>query len=157
MLPPEAGDRRDQESDLEEVSQNKEKEYKPAVQLQIEENDADVEEEPNSPPSKRRSNVSQNWVKTSKFDKPIESCELSLSQTLVNEFDSFAFKIWMKIFTPDVIEMLDDQTNLYANRDKNNPRFSVKEHEMRTFLGILLISGYHELPQENHYWSTQQV
>ena len=46
--------------------------------------------------------------------------------------------------------MLVYQTNLYANRDKNDPRFSAEEHEMRTFLGILLISGYHELPQENY-------
>ena len=93
VLPPEAGDRGDQESDKEEVPEDKEKEYEPAGQLEIKENDADEEKEPNSPLSKRQSNVSQNWVKTSEFNKPIESCELSLSQTLVNEFDCSAFEI----------------------------------------------------------------
>ena len=47
------------------------------------------------------------------------------------------------------------QTNLYANRDKNNKKFKVLECEMQKFLGIILLSGYHTVPEEQQYWSTQ--
>ena len=38
---------------------------------------------------------------------------------------------------------------------KNYPNFSVSNGDMRKFMGILLLSGYHSLPHEQHYWSTQ--
>ena len=47
------------------------------------------------------------------------------------------------------------QTNLYANRDENNEKFKVLECEMQKFLGIILLSGYHTVPEEQQYWSTQ--
>lgn len=47
-----------------------------------------------------------------------------------------------------------NQTNLYAWRDKNQQNFSASHDEIKTFLGILLLSGYHRLPEERHYWST---
>ncbi|CAB4060675.1 unnamed protein product [Lepeophtheirus salmonis] len=46
------------------------------------------------------------------------------------------------------------QTNLYAQRDKNTPTFSVDASEMRKFLGLLIISGYHCLPSEKDYSRT---
>ena len=51
--------------------------------------------------------------------------------------------------------MLVHQTNLYANRDKKEEKFEVDEQEKERILGILLTSGYHILPHENHYWSAQ--
>ena len=55
-----------------------------------------------------------------------------------------------------MIEQIVCQTNLYGNRDKNNSNFHVTGEEIRKILGILLLSEYHSLPEEHHYWSRQQ-
>ena len=44
---------------------------------------------------------------------------------------------------------------IFTLKDKNKPNFCVSEEEILTFLGILVLSGYHRLPQEKHYWSTR--
>jgi len=43
----------------------------------------------------------------------------------------------------------------YASRDKKDQQFRVTSDEICQFLGIILLSGYHALPQESDYWSTQ--
>ena len=48
------------------------------------------------------------------------------------------------------------QTNLYKNQHKNNPNFYVTGEEIRKILGIILLSRYHFLSEEHHYWSGQQ-
>jgi len=47
------------------------------------------------------------------------------------------------------------QSQLYASRDKKDQQFRVTSDEICQFLGIILLSGYHALPQESDYWSTQ--
>ena len=47
------------------------------------------------------------------------------------------------------------QTNLYANRDKNDPSFTTSQSENLRFFEILLLSGYHSLPSKTDYWSNQ--
>ena len=63
-------------------------------------------------------------------------------------------EIFDLFFTPGMVEHITMQTNLYASRDKNDKKFTIDQDEMRKFLGLLLISGYHKLPRENEYWST---
>ena len=36
-----------------------------------------------------------------------------------------AFDIWQEIFTNEILEMITNQTSLYANRDNNQPAFQV--------------------------------
>ena len=55
-----------------------------------------------------------------------------------------------------MIDQIVCQANLYKNRDKNNSNFHVTGEEIRKILGILLLSGYHSLSEEHHYWSRQQ-
>jgi len=40
---------------------------------------------------------------------------------------------------------------LYARTDKNDPNFNISVADVRQFCGILLLSGYHTLPEESHY------
>ena len=47
-----------------------------------------------------------------------------------------------------MISLLVEQTNLYATRDKNMLTFKTNNAEMRKFLGLLLTSGYYNLPLE---------
>ena len=53
-----------------------------------------------------------------------------------------------------MIDLIVEQTNLYANRDKNMHNFKTDQDEMKKFLGLIIISGYHNLPSENDLWST---
>jgi len=64
------------------------------------------------------------------------------------------FEVFQLFLTDDMIQELVFQTTLYAQRDKNNPSFTVTSEEIRQFL--LLISGHHTLPRENYYWSTAE-
>ena len=51
---------------------------------------------------------------------------------------------------------MKEQFELYARRDCNNQGFSTTELELRKFVGILIISGYHTLPRLDDYWSTAE-
>ena len=62
VLLPEAGDRGDQGSDLEDVLEDGEEAYEPAGELRIEESDSDAEEEPDSFPRKRVGK--SKWIKS---------------------------------------------------------------------------------------------
>ena len=66
------------------------------------------------------------------------------------------YKIFLLFFSDPMITLLVDQTNLYATRDKNMASFGVDHAEMRKFLGLLLIRGYHSLRSEKDYWSTAE-
>ena len=66
------------------------------------------------------------------------------------------YEIFLLFFSHAMITLLVDQTNLYATRDKDMANFGVDHAEMRKFLGLLLISGYHSLPSEKDYWSTAE-
>ena len=61
------------------------------------------------------------------------------------------YEIWKSIFSTEMLKYIVLQTNLYANRDKNNEKFKVSECEMQKFLGIILLSGYHTVPEEQQY------
>ena len=139
----EAGDRGDQDSELEDVLENCEEAYEPARELRIEESDSDAEEEPDSLPRKRVGK--SKWIKSGTSDKPIKSGEPNLSPNLIDELDSSALTIGSKIFSRDIVMMLVHETNLYENRDKNEEKFEVDKQEMEIFRGILLLSGYHIL------------
>lgn len=60
-------------------------------------------------------------------------------------------QVFEKLFDEDVIKYLTEETNRYAQQN-NNHNFIVHENEIRSFIGILLFSGYHQLPRERLYW-----
>lgn len=66
------------------------------------------------------------------------------------------FEIFSLFFSDDMLDLIVEQTNLYATRDKNVHNFETNRVEMRKFLGMIVISGYHRLPSENDYWSTAE-
>ena len=59
------------------------------------------------------------------------------------------------IFDESMFKLLADQTSLYAKADKNDPNFTITVADVRQFCDVLLLSGYHMLPEEFHYWSNQ--
>ena len=59
------------------------------------------------------------------------------------------------IFSSGIILYITEQTQLYANRDKGDHSFYIHDDEICRFLGFILLTGYHSLPSEVDYWSTQ--
>ena len=56
-------------------------------------------------------------------------------------------------FADGLLEHLVLETNRYAHRC-GDLTFNVQEQEMKAFIGILILSGYHKLPQTPMYWDS---
>ena len=46
-----------------------------------------------------------------------------------------------------------EDTNRYANQDKNNLQLTVTNDEMMKFIGIIFLYGYNQRTGETDYWS----
>lgn len=171
VLPPAAGDTA-VDSDVEDIPENLDNEdpFEVAGELEVEEEVSDDENEDESgddssddkdeQPAGRKRKRSQpvpRWKKAATFDKQLPSEQhpvLEQAYPLLAEMSPVA--LWRMFFDELMIEEIVEQTNLYARREKNSPDFNTDASEISRFLGILLLSGYHSLPQEGHYWSNQQ-
>ena len=149
VLPPDAGGNDNLVSDEEELQEDPKIAHEPADLLVVEK---EVEDDAEETTHQRHE---QRWKKTSEFDSTMPSTVITPSEDLLHLDNISPFKVWHHFFTEDMIEYIARNTNLYANRDCNNRKFVVSAIEVRMFLGILLLSGYHTLPQTSNYWSTQ--
>ena len=113
--------------------------------------------DPNSEPSRKR--VREQDIlrrrKRASFDVSLD--DSGLQTYLEEEFPYLptqsSFRIWSEIFPPTLVDHIVEQTNLYAHRDCNFPAFSTGREDISSFLGVLLLPGYHHLPEEDHHWS----
>ena len=96
------------------------------------------------------------WRKNESLTIPMHSNLPSLNGKMKEHLGKDPFEIYELFFTPEMVDYITEQTNLYANRDKNDPNFKICSDEMRNFLGLILVSGYYKLPYENDYWSTKR-
>lgn len=62
-------------------------------------------------------------------------------------------QIFEKILPESILEHIRDETIRYARCTKNDQDFSLDVAELKVFIGILLFSGYHQVPSERMYWS----
>ena len=158
VLPPAAGDAGDQDSDIEETPENPEEEYEPAGELEVEQNiENEFDNEILPLQKKRKLENIITWKKSATFCKPMQvgNAVMPIDQKLEELEGKTPYEIWKSIFSTEMLKYIVLQTNLYANRDKNNEKFKVLECEMQKFLGVILLSGYHTVPEEQQYWSTQ--
>jgi hypothetical protein len=161
VLPPQDGDRA-VDSDSEDVPDNIENEtaFETAGELEVEaeaecsDNDSDIEEPPAQKKKKTKGSRQKTWKKTCKFDT---SLQLEIKQSVREQYPLLSEKspvdLWNLIFNTNMIELVTEQTNLYGNRDSNDPDFKTTPAEIKRFIGILLLTGYHSVPHEDHYWS----
>lgn len=63
--------------------------------------------------------------------------------------------VFEKLFDDEIFDLLVHETNLYSSQ-KNEHSFFVSKADMKLFVGILLLTGYHKLPSERNYWSLNQ-
>ena len=94
------------------------------------------------------------WRKSTQFSVPLEAATLPDNISNFEELCNLSqFDLWRKFFSEDMVDMIKEQTELYAKRDKMNPNFTLTRTEIMHFVGILLLSGYNTLPEINDYWS----
>ena len=153
ILPPNSGDIGNQESDLEECP---EEEYESAGELEVEE-DTESDSECENLPTQKKTSKGKNviWKKNSNFKKPMQVGYENINEKLELHEGKTPYEVWQSVFSNEILKHIVSQTNLFANRDKNNDKFIVSEIEMQKILGIFLLSGYHTVPEEKQYWSTQ--
>ena len=128
--------------------------FEPAGELEVESESDDEEQQPEEPASKRpNAPRGGQWRKRSGFTTVLvsEGCNPVLVEYPELALES-EFSLWHDFCTLDLITGIGDQTNIYANRDKNRLHFFVTPAEHARFFGILLLSG---LPREADYWSNQ--
>ena len=159
VLPPRDGD----VGDLEDVPDDLENEdgFEAAGEFEVgygsDEESESGDVDPNPEPSRKRvcGQDIPRWRKRASFDVPLD--DSGLQTYLEEEFPYLPtqspFRIWSEIFPPSLVDHIVEQTTLYAHRDCNFPAFSTSREDISSFLGVLLLSGYHHLPEEDHYWS----
>lgn len=98
----------------------------------------------------------QRWRKHKYFDEELPSaCCDSIPDRYPDLLTKTEYELWKLFFDDSIIELIKTQTILYARRERNMPKFELTVEELQHFLGIILFSGYHTLPSERDYWSTQ--
>ena len=65
-------------------------------------------------------------------------------------------ELFEKLMNPSIYEHIVKETVRYASSCKNMCDFTFSVDELKTFIGILLFSGYHKVPSEKDYWSSEE-
>lgn len=63
--------------------------------------------------------------------------------------------VFFCFFDKHVLQIIVDFSTKYA-RDNNRHDFTLSECDLLRFLGVVILSGYHSLPQIPLYWSTDE-
>ena len=101
---------------------------------------------PSSPPASSGAVVP---FKPPQFTTPVGPCTLLNSTATPLDF-------FMLLFDQDIIQLLVDQTNLYASQNPPGARYKwhdTSANEIKLFLGIVIAMGIHRLLQLEDYWS----
>ncbi|XP_076047359.1 uncharacterized protein LOC143028888 [Oratosquilla oratoria] len=78
-------------------------------------------------------------------------------QKMKDNLDTLSpLELFEKLMTPGIYEHIVKETVRYASSCKNMCDFTFSVDELKTFIGILLFSGYHKVPSERDYWSSEE-
>nr|XP_034824577.1 piggyBac transposable element-derived protein 2-like [Maniola hyperantus]XP_034832956.1 piggyBac transposable element-derived protein 2-like [Maniola hyperantus] len=64
-------------------------------------------------------------------------------------------QIFEKLFDEDIVDIIISNSILYSNQN-NRHDFQLDSCDLKKFLGVLILSGYHKLPREPMYWSLDE-
>lgn len=105
---------------------------------------------------KKEKKICPNWQKDADLSSDVRYDE---SNTIEDTFplliDKTPIELFRLFFYSDVVDLCTNQTNLYAHQHLEHG-FNITKNEMETFLAIILLSGYHILPQQHLYWCTDE-
>ena len=160
LLPPESANI-NQESDTEDAPEhftNDDALFEPALELKVDDrscsSDNDSGSEVEVPTPNRQKTCPPLWKKMETFSKEKPSSVLDKFADLYTELIlKTSVDLWKFFVNDDFLELTLKQTLLYARSDENCPKFELCKEEFLQFFGIILISGYHNLPSEQDFWS----
>jgi DNA excision repair protein ERCC-6 len=122
-----------------------------AGQVEIENIDQEDEDEDDIPLA--RFVQGGQWRKTQKLNKvPAKCLPEPLIEVHPDLLDLSPVQLFFKFFNNSVMELLITESTRYA-KSKNKHDFDIGEDDLCAFIGILLLTGYHSLPNEKLYWS----
>ena len=160
ILPPDTrGEVTDEEEDDEDLNECQElKEVAGNVEVfhpSLE--DTHTEELPcTSAKAKRKKKEKIAWKKNEKiFKSPPQPTPISLEKTNSELLELFAFQLFRLYFDEDVNNLAKRESERYA-KQKLNHQFYLPQSDLDAFLGTILLSGYHTLPQEHLYWCNNE-
>ncbi|KAG5896921.1 hypothetical protein JTB14_028149 [Gonioctena quinquepunctata] len=79
----------------------------------------------------------------------------SFSEPDYSKYEEMGYLDIFEAFLDDeVIELLVEQSNKYA-LFCNQPNLSISKEEMKCAIGIMIITGYNELPGRDFYWDSK--
>lgn len=96
---------------------------------------------------KRVEREERQWVKGDLHSHPVNQF-----RNWYSSIDQTPSVLLEKFLSPEVIDMLVQNTNKYAKVEKGKTSFETSPGELRLFLAILFTSGYAPLPRRRLYW-----
>lgn len=92
------------------------------------------------------------WAKSQiNYNKTISVSQNNFEAVRATLYGKTAVEIFEEFLSQDLVDYIVEQSVLYASQ-KNCPNFLFTTAELKSFIGVLLFSGYHKLPQEDMYW-----
>lgn len=111
------------------------------------------------PPTKKFKSRSEygpaNWRKRQfNFSKvPVNVQQISLENITQKLGSKSPIELFELFLTDEMVRMIADYSNIYAGQKNELP--NIQCYEIKRFIGILFLSGYHTLPQWKLYWSNR--
>lgn len=93
-----------------------------------------------------RTEKNSTWKKDSFSVRMPEDAPMPLANMHPELVNKTPLELFEEIYNIDSFEYFKSQFDLYAHREKNTPTFSTSIEEIRKYVGLLLLSGYHCLP-----------
>ena len=120
---------------------------------------SDSDEEFEEPPRKLKKKIKpEKWRKSEKLTNNVQPFQGVSTKDRLAEFNVVSMtplQIFRKYFNEKMYAQIIEQTRMYAHQ-KNNINFSISAEDLDVFLAIILLSGYHQMPQQSMYWSQAQ-
>jgi len=116
-------------------------------ELVVQDDDFVEEEEHNFAPRWEKDTCQNDFIKVP-FDLNLENIFNRCAN--MNDIDFFEL-----FFDQFMLEHILQESIVYAGQ-KNDHNFTLTLDDLKSFLGILMFSGYHQLPQQTHYFTQSE-
>ena len=105
------------------------------------------------PPNKKsRKSAARNWKKGIDLQPTLKLSEASIVPEEWKKIIKSPIVVFKAMFSDDLVLCVTIQTSLYAlQHGKGN--LKILEGKIRTFIAVLLLSGYYIVPYRNLYWA----
>lgn len=122
------------------------------------ENEESISQEVTLPPPKKAAKMENiTWCRTP-VDYEIDAIsneERDVKSIIEVLHGKSVLDFFKQMFDEKVMELIISNSIKYS-RDNNRPKFELDNGDLEIFLGILILSGYHTLPQLQLYWSSHE-